>query len=68
MENPFKNEKRLCILCKHKIVPDYRNIRLLSQFVSRFTGRVYTRHITGLCKMQQERLENEIKKSHKAGE
>lgn len=67
MENPYSKEKQVCILCKQKITPDYKNVRLLSQFVSRFTGRVYGRHITGLCKAQQERLEEEIKKSHDAG-
>ncbi|XP_065200854.1 small ribosomal subunit protein bS18m [Planococcus citri] len=67
MENPYVKEKELCVLCKHKITPDFKNTRLLSQFVSRFTGRLYGRHITGLCKAQHERLEKEIKKSINSG-
>ncbi|CAG9862021.1 unnamed protein product [Phyllotreta striolata] len=67
MENPFEKEKPQCILCKHKIVVDYKNIRLLSQFQSSYTGQIYGRHITGLCKKQQELLETEIKKAQNSG-
>ncbi|XP_017302316.1 28S ribosomal protein S18c, mitochondrial [Diaphorina citri] len=49
LKNPFQKEKVVCILCKMKIKPDYKNIKLLSQFVSAFTGRVYGRHITEVC-------------------
>jgi len=49
------------------IVPDYKNTRMLSQFISRFTGRIYGRHITGLCRHKQDHVEKEIKKSREAG-
>ncbi|VVC43087.1 Ribosomal protein S18 [Cinara cedri] len=65
--NPYQKEKQTCILCKMNIVPDYKNTRLLSQFISRFTGRIYGRHITGLCRHKQEHVEKEIKKSREAG-
>ncbi|XP_026809882.1 28S ribosomal protein S18c, mitochondrial [Rhopalosiphum maidis] len=65
--NPYEKEKRSCILCKMNIVPDYKNTRMLSQFISRFTGRIYGRHITGLCRHKQEHVEKEIKKSREAG-
>lgn len=67
MENPFQKEKQQCILCRLKIRPDYKNPKLLSQFMSQYTGRVYGRHITGLCKRKQEEVEKEITKSQKAG-
>lgn len=63
MANPFKKEKRQCILCKLNITPDYKNYRLLSQFQSPYTGRIYGRHITGLCKTKQEQVEAEITKA-----
>lgn len=63
MENPFKKETRKCILCSLNITPDYKNYRLLSQFQSPYTGRIYGRHITGLCKGKQELVEKEIKKA-----
>ncbi|VVC87176.1 unnamed protein product [Leptidea sinapis] len=63
MENPYKKEKRQCILCKLNINPDYKNYRLLSQFQSPYTGRIYGRHITGLCKNKQEAVEREIVKA-----
>ncbi|XP_024870030.1 28S ribosomal protein S18c, mitochondrial [Temnothorax curvispinosus] len=67
IENPYVKEKRECILCRLGIEPDYKNVRLLSQFQSRYTGRIYGRHITGLCKHKQMRLEQEIAKAQSAG-
>lgn len=67
MQNPYLKEKGQCILCKFNIEPDYKNVRLLSQFQSRHTGRIYGRHITGLCKHKQKRLEEEILKAQSAG-
>lgn len=51
------------------IIPIYlfQNARLLSQFVSRFTGKVYDRQTTGLCKMQDEKLRKVIKMARVAG-
>ncbi|KAL0131410.1 hypothetical protein PUN28_002741 [Cardiocondyla obscurior] len=67
IENPYVKEKRQCILCKLGIEPDYKNVRLLSQFQSRYTGRIYGRHITGLCKHKQMKIEQEIAKAQHAG-
>jgi len=67
MENVYVKEKRQCILCKLNIEPDYKNVRFLSQFQSRYTGRIYERHITGLCKHKQTRVEEEIRKAQHAG-
>ncbi|XP_014255626.1 28S ribosomal protein S18c, mitochondrial [Cimex lectularius] len=66
MPNPFQKEKQVCILCKMKIDPDFKNVKLLSQFVSPFTGRLYGRHITGLCKLKQEAVAREINKAQQA--
>ncbi|XP_076253396.1 small ribosomal subunit protein bS18m-like [Rhynchophorus ferrugineus] len=67
MENPFEKEQQKCILCKHNIVVDYKNVKLLSQFQSPYTGRIYGSHITGLCKTQQKLVEAEIIKAQSAG-
>ncbi|XP_064107247.1 small ribosomal subunit protein bS18m-like [Macrobrachium nipponense] len=67
MPNPYEEERVQCILCKYKIHLDYKNPRLLSQFISPYTGRTYGRHITRLCRRQQEILEIEIGKSRDAG-
>lgn len=67
MANPFEKPKAQCILCKYNIEPDYKNVRLLSQFVSRHTGRIYGRHITGLCEIKQLWVEREIGKAQRAG-
>jgi len=67
MPNPFKKEIVQCLLCKHNIQPDYKNVKLLSQFQSPYTGRIYGRHITGLCKNMQIKVETEIKKAQNSG-
>ncbi|KAF5291179.1 hypothetical protein FQA39_LY14421, partial [Lamprigera yunnana] len=67
MENPFEKEKLKCVLCKYNITPDYKNIKLLSQFQSPYTGRIYGRHITGLCENKQKQVEMEIVKAQSAG-
>ncbi|XP_046737753.1 28S ribosomal protein S18c, mitochondrial [Diprion similis] len=66
-QNPYQKPRVQCILCKHNIEPDYKNVRLLSQFQSRYTGRIYGRHITGLCKSKQAKVEKEILKAQNAG-
>ncbi|CAH0721322.1 unnamed protein product, partial [Brenthis ino] len=63
IDNPYKKEKPQCILCKLNITPENKNSRLLSQFQSPYTGRIYGRHITGLCKSKQALVEAEIKKA-----
>jgi len=67
MENPFQKETVKCILCQHNIEPSYKNVQLLSQFQSSYTGRIYGRHITGLCKNKQEQVEKEIAKAQSVG-
>uniref|UniRef100_A0A8C2TD32 Small ribosomal subunit protein bS18m n=1 Tax=Coturnix japonica TaxID=93934 RepID=A0A8C2TD32_COTJA len=37
---------------------------LLSQFVSPYTGRVYGRHITGLCDKKQKEISKAVKRAH----
>ncbi|XP_005183832.1 small ribosomal subunit protein bS18m [Musca domestica] len=63
ISNPFEKERKVCILCKHNITPDYKNVKLLSQFQSPYTGRIYGRHITGLCKQKQEDVEKAIRRA-----
>uniref|UniRef100_A0A8R1HJ67 28S ribosomal protein S18c, mitochondrial n=1 Tax=Caenorhabditis japonica TaxID=281687 RepID=A0A8R1HJ67_CAEJA len=55
-KNPYTKEPRKCLLCTTGVELDYKNARLLQKFVSTFSGRVYDRHITGLCDDQQKKL------------
>ncbi|CAJ0927412.1 unnamed protein product, partial [Mesorhabditis belari] len=65
--NPYDKPARKCLLCRTGIDLDYKNARLLQQFVSNFSGRVYDQHVTGLCDMQQKKLLQTISTSRKAG-
>ncbi|XP_076019619.1 small ribosomal subunit protein bS18m [Genypterus blacodes] len=65
MDNPFKETQKGCLLCN--ITIDFKNIQLLSQFISPHTGRIYGRHITGLCGIKQKEISKAIKKAHALG-
>lgn len=67
MRNPFEKPRVECLFCQYNITPDYKNPRLLSQFISPYTGKVYGPHITSLCKHQQEKLEKAVLRSVRAG-
>ena len=47
----------MCVLCPRRyavpVIPNYKNPKLLSQFVSLHTGKMYETHITGLCEYMQ---------------
>uniref|UniRef100_A0A452FPY3 Small ribosomal subunit protein bS18m n=1 Tax=Capra hircus TaxID=9925 RepID=A0A452FPY3_CAPHI len=57
MENPYKEP-----LKKY-----YKNVQLLSQFISPFTGCIYGRHITGLCGKKQKEITKAIKRAQILG-
>ncbi|XP_004472735.1 small ribosomal subunit protein bS18m isoform X2 [Dasypus novemcinctus] len=65
MENPFKEPLKKCILCGKCV--DYKNVQLLSQFISPFTGCIYGRHITGLCGKKQKEISKAIKRAQIMG-
>ncbi|XP_034565171.1 28S ribosomal protein S18c, mitochondrial [Notolabrus celidotus] len=65
IENPFKEPQKGCVLCS--VTVDYRNTQLLSQFISPHTGRIYGRHITGLCARKQKDISKAIKKAQSMG-
>ncbi|XP_023409075.1 small ribosomal subunit protein bS18m isoform X2 [Loxodonta africana] len=61
MENPYKEPLKKCLLCGKHV--DYKNVQLLSQFISPFTGCIYGRHITGLCGKKQKEITKAIKRA-----
>merc|ERR1719231_96438 len=63
----FKITSNRCFICRHDVKLDYKNSRLLSQFCSPYSGRIYGRHITGLCIPMQEQLSNLIHISRQFG-
>ncbi|XP_069092470.1 small ribosomal subunit protein bS18m [Pleurodeles waltl] len=65
LENPYKEPPKRCTLCQISV--DYKNTQLLSQFVSPYTGRIYGRHITGLCAKKQKEISKAIKRAHIMG-
>uniref|UniRef100_A0A8C5M3M7 Small ribosomal subunit protein bS18m n=1 Tax=Leptobrachium leishanense TaxID=445787 RepID=A0A8C5M3M7_9ANUR len=65
MENPYKEPPKKCLLCEVDV--DYKNTQLLSQFISPQTGRIFGRHITGLCWRKQKAIGKAIKRARIIG-
>ncbi|XP_074643262.1 small ribosomal subunit protein bS18m-like [Tubulanus polymorphus] len=65
--DPYAKCHKTCILCEHNIEPEYKNTQLLSQFVSPYTGRIYGRHVTGLCLPMQRRVSHLINRARRFG-
>ncbi|XP_061439122.1 small ribosomal subunit protein bS18m isoform X2 [Rhineura floridana] len=65
MDNPYEEPPKKCILCGVTI--DYKNVQLLSQFISPYTGHIFGKHITGLCDKKQFELSKAIKRSQQTG-
>ncbi|MBP7088370.1 MAG: 30S ribosomal protein S18 [Candidatus Omnitrophica bacterium] len=58
--NRFKKD---CIFCKKKDLDiDYKNIELLSRYVSS-RGKILSRRITGNCAKHQRKIAKEIKRA-----
>jgi len=57
-----------CPICRDMyLVVDYRNIKLLHQFIDEYSGVVYDTYTTGVCQFQQERLQTAIEKAKDFG-
>jgi len=63
----FEAKASRCFICANKIQLDHKNARMLSQFTSPYTGRIYGRHITGLCIPMQEKISDLIHTSRLLG-
>lgn len=66
-KDPYKKKQHQCIFCKYNIPLDYKNVQLLSQFVSPQTGFLYSQEVTGLCYFKYKELENTLFKARKLG-
>lgn len=66
-QDPFRREPYQCIFCRHNIKLDYKNVQLLSQFVSPHTGIVYSQQATGLCYFKQDELEKTVHRAKMLG-
>lgn len=65
-ENGINNCPNSC-LCSNNIKIDYKNTRLLSQFVSSQTGMILPRTYTRVCMRKQREIARAIKRSRTMG-
>jgi small subunit ribosomal protein S18 len=65
INDPYLPSPHKCIFCVHKLKIDFRNTKLLSQFISPQTGFVFNQRTTGLCYFKQVELEKAILKARR---
>ena len=57
-----------CPICRDEyLVVDYRNLKLITQFIDEYSGRVYSTRKTGVCQRQQLNLLVAIEKARELG-
>eukprot|EP00049_Salpingoeca_infusionum_P001382 m.47783 g.47783 ORF g.47783 m.47783 type:complete len:188 (+) comp11000_c0_seq2:66-629(+) len=56
-----------CVVCPYKNQIDYKNVKFLSQFVSKNTGEILGRRTTGVCAKMQRRIAKAIKRARHFG-
>lgn len=54
--------KKNCVFCEKKLEIDYKNIELLSRYVSS-KGKIVSRRISGNCAKHQRKITREIKRA-----
>jgi small subunit ribosomal protein S18 len=54
--------KKSCIFCKKDLDIDYKNIELISRYVSS-KGKILSRRISGNCAKHQRKLASEVKRA-----
>ncbi|CAF1342702.1 unnamed protein product [Adineta steineri] len=65
MNDPYLPSPHKCIFCEHNLKIDFRNTKLLSQFISPQTGFIFNQRTTGLCYFKQVELEKAILKARR---
>jgi small subunit ribosomal protein S18 len=65
INDPYLPSPHKCIFCVHNIKIDFRNTKLLSQFISPQTGFIFNQRTTGLCYFKQVELEKAVLKARR---
>lgn len=67
LDDPYVEPPPKCVICENQFHIDYKNVQLLSQFCSQFTGRIYPRKVVGLCSVKYDEVVRAILFSRKMG-
>merc|ERR1711997_511988 len=57
IRNEYITTGNPCPICRDEyLVVDYRNLKLIEQFIDDYNGRVYSTNKTGICQRQHKKL------------
>ena len=60
--------RNACPICRDEyLVVDYRNLKLLDQFIDDYNGHVYSSKKTGVCQVQQRNIQVAVDKARDLG-
>ena len=57
----YRKKKKVCPMCAGKEV-DYKNVEVISRFVSKEKGKILPKRVTGCCALHQRHIAGEVKK------
>lgn len=58
----YRKKKKVCPMCAGKEV-DYKNVEVISRFVSKEKGKILPKRVTGCCALHQRHIAGEVKKA-----
>jgi len=68
LDDGFLKSGNPCPVCRDEyLVLDYRNVKLLEQFINPLTGEAYACHVVNLCQMRYEELQVALLKARQYG-
>ena len=68
IRNEYITTGNPCPICRDEyLVVDYRNLKLIEQFIDDYNGRVYSTNKTGICQRQHKKLLLAIDKARDVG-
>ena len=56
----YRKKKKVCPMCAGKEV-DYKNVEVISRFVSKEKGKILPKRVTGCCAEHQRKAAIEVK-------
>ena len=62
MADFYRKKKKVCPMCAGKEV-DYKNVDVVSRFVSKEKGKILPKRVTGCCAEHQRHIAGEVKKA-----
>lgn len=62
LRTSVKRKPRVCFFCEKALIPNYKDVGVLSNFLSQ-RGKILPKKYSGVCSKHQRRLSNAVKRA-----